>query len=132
MRMLQEPAKCATKLGSRIPHAALLHARRKLGCIFLDGLCPCGRVLVQDDVVPREVVEVVDAATCAHEEDLLLAQGAERLANFEMEVWVEAPVDGHDGHGRAGAGVWVHPSEGDHDVLVPDSLNGELNELFAA
>lgn len=73
-------------------------------------------------MVPRDVVEVVDAATGAHEEDLFLAKGTEGLANFEVEMWIEAAIDGYDGHRRAGTGIWVHPSDGDHDILMPDSL----------
>jgi hypothetical protein len=39
---------------------------------------------------------------------------------------IEAPVDGHDGHWRTGTGVWEHPSDGNHDILVPDRLNEKL------
>jgi hypothetical protein len=74
MGMPQEPTNRITKIGARIPHTTLVHTSSKVSCIFLDGLCSGFCVLIKDDVVPRDGVKVMDAATGANQENSLLAK----------------------------------------------------------
>ena len=71
-------------------------------------------------VAPVVAVEVVDGAAGADEQELLVTQRAQRGADLDVEVRIEARVHADDGGGRAGAGVREHADQ-DH-VRVMDPL----------
>ena len=118
-RVLHEASHREPQLRARVPGDGVFDRLTEVQGPGLRWLRLAQRVAVQQHGLPLVAVEVVHGAAGAHDQVVLAAEGPQRRADADVEVWVVAGVHGHDGHGWTVGVVGEHVDQDQEHVVDP-------------